>query len=73
MFISPPLIQADKIADRFQPIEIVAVINDTPITVAERSKARIVFAYSNDGAVVSNSTRSMDMCVLYVGSGLATG
>jgi hypothetical protein len=54
----------------------------TPITVAARSKAWIVFARSNAGIVGSNPAQGMDVCsvclfcvcvVLCVGSGLVTG
>jgi hypothetical protein len=63
------------------PLKIMAIINDTPLTVAERIKALIFFAYSKDRVVVSNPTRSMNVSVpllhtcvvLYVGRGLATG
>jgi hypothetical protein len=34
-----------------------------PLTVAARSKARIVFARSNAGIVDSNPTQGMDVCV----------
>jgi hypothetical protein len=52
-----------------------------PITVAELSKARTVFARSNAGIVGSNPTQFMDVCVRLfcvcvvpcVNSGLATG
>jgi hypothetical protein len=51
------------------------------ITVAARSKAWTVFARSKTGAMGSNPTRGMDVCVrlfcdfavLCAGSGLATG
>jgi hypothetical protein len=71
----------NELLDDFQTIEIMVVINYTPITVAERSKARIVFAYSNNRVVISNPTRRMDIClslfyicaVLCVGRSPATG
>jgi hypothetical protein len=52
-----------------------------PTTVAAPSKARTVFARSNDGIVGSNPTRGRDICVrlfrvcavLCVSSGLVTG
>jgi hypothetical protein len=52
---------------------------DILTTEAERSKARNVFARSNNGIVVSNPTQSMDVCPRYsvfmlscVGNGLGT-
>jgi hypothetical protein len=55
-------------------------LNCSPITVAARSKAWAVFARSNTGIVGSNPTQGMDVCVrlfcvcvLCIGSGLATG
>jgi hypothetical protein len=39
-----------------------SVINSTPITVAARSKAWIVFARSNSGIMGSNPTQDMDVC-----------
>jgi hypothetical protein len=57
------------------------VINQTPITVAARSKAWTVFARSNTGIVGSNLTSGMDVyvrlfcvcVVLCIGRGLTTG
>jgi hypothetical protein len=39
------------------------ILTTRSITVAERSKARTVFARSNTGIVGSNPTRGMDVCV----------
>jgi hypothetical protein len=34
-----------------------------PVTVAARSETRTVFACSNTGVVVSNTTQGMDVCL----------